>query len=349
MGGQRDVGDAPLIGEYGFDESLTNFEGLGPRLLGLCQAFDGRPPRRHALGSDKLGRGPIIWYDRAQLTAGYTGAAIAFLDRAAAGDRPFYLNLWPDDVHSPFFPPQARRGDASKRALYQGVLETMDQQLGVLLDHIRETAALRNNTLILVCSDNGPEPGAGSAGPFRGAKATLYEGGIRSPLIIWGPGLVAADKTGRQNTSSVFSAMDLVPSLLQMAGLKPEDVVFDGENVADTLLGRSTASRAAPLCWRRPPDRGGLAHFAESSEQIVPVPLSARPAKLPDLALRDGTWKLLCEYDGSRPQLYDLAKDAAESNNLAQQQPETTQRLTAAVLAWHHSLPPDNGPKLSSD
>ncbi len=59
MGGQRDVGEAPLITEYGFDASLTNFEGLGPRVLPLCDAYDGKPPRKHALGSDQLGRGPI--------------------------------------------------------------------------------------------------------------------------------------------------------------------------------------------------------------------------------------------------------------------------------------------------
>ena len=56
MGGQRDVGEAPLIAEYGFDASLTNFEGLGPRLLPLCNAHDGKPPKKHALGSDNLGQ-----------------------------------------------------------------------------------------------------------------------------------------------------------------------------------------------------------------------------------------------------------------------------------------------------
>ena len=59
MGGQRDVGEAPLITEYGFDVSLTNFEGLGPRVLALKDAHDGKPPQKHALGSDKLGRGKI--------------------------------------------------------------------------------------------------------------------------------------------------------------------------------------------------------------------------------------------------------------------------------------------------
>jgi arylsulfatase A-like enzyme len=328
LGGQRDVGEAPLITEYGFDESLTNFEGLGPRLLGLCDAHDGQPPRRHALGSDLLGRGPIIWYDRTQLTAGYTGAAIQFLDRAAAEGRPFYVNLWPDDVHSPFFPPQARRGDGSKRALYHGVLRTMDEQLGVLFDHIRNSPKLRDNTLILVCSDNGPEAGAGSAGPFRGGKTMLYEGGIRSPLIAWGPGLIPADKAGQRNEESVFAAIDLVPSLLSLAGVKPPDgLVFDGENVAQTLVGKSMASRQAPIFWRRPPDRPG-----ELGND------------LPDLAVREGEWKLLCEYDGSSPQLYDLEADRGETTNLAAANPQTVQRLTAAVLAWHQAMPPDNGP-----
>src|SRR6185436_8544780 len=103
----------------------------------------------------------------------------------------FYVNLWPDDVHSPFFPPKSRRGDASKHELYEGVLKALDVQLGSLFDRIRNDASLRDNTLVLVCSDNGPEEGAGSAGPFRGTKGMLYEGGIRSPLIVWGPGLVA--------------------------------------------------------------------------------------------------------------------------------------------------------------
>ena len=329
MGGQRDVGEAPLISEYGFDESLTNFEGLGPRLLPLCEAFDGNPPRPHALGSDRLGRGPIVWYDRAQITAGFAGAALEFIRKAAADRRPFFVNLWPDDVHSPFFPPQAKRGDSTKRTLYHGVLETMDAQLGRLFDHIRNDAALRDNTLILVCSDNGPEPGAGSAGPFRGAKTMLYEGGVRSPLIAWGPGWVAADKAGTLDRTSVFAAMDLAPTLLGIAGAKPErGVAFDGENIADALLGKSSAaSRKAPIFWRRPPDRPGDAG-----------------ANLPDLAMREGNWKLLCEYDGSRPELYDLARDRAETANVAAANPEIVRRLTAALLDWHRSMPPDNGP-----
>ncbi|MBM4022902.1 MAG: hypothetical protein FJ284_11810 [Planctomycetes bacterium] len=84
-----------------------------------------------------------------------------------------------------------------RRAMFHAVLEEMDRQLDRLFRHVRETPALRNHTRILVKSDNGPQPGVGSAGPFRGAKTTLYEGGIRSPLIAWGPGVIAAAAAGR--------------------------------------------------------------------------------------------------------------------------------------------------------
>lgn len=322
MGGQRDVGEAPLITDYGFDETLTQFEGLGPRLLPLGITGDGKPPVKHALGSDNLGRGPVIWMDRSIITRAFVSSALEFMRRAARDQRPFYVNVWPDDVHSPFFPPPDRRGDGSKRALYLGVLKTMDEQLGPLFDFVRQDAQLRTNTLILVCSDNGPEPGAGSAGPFRGHKATLYEGGTRSPLVVWGPGLIPAAKAGSRNEESVLSAIDIVPSLLRLAGLTPPPDTFDGEDLADTLLGKGTRSRQSPLFWRRPPDRPG-----------------DQRENLPDLSVRDGDWKLLCEYDGSLPQLYDLKTDRAETRNVAAENSDIVRRLTASVRAWHQAAP----------
>lgn len=328
LGGQRDVGDAPLIGQYGFDQSLTNFEGLGPRILPLLDAYDGKAAERYSLGSDSLASGPIDWQKRDRVTASYAEAAIRFIDGAQANNRPFYINLWPDDVHSPFFPPANRRGDSSKRDLYLGVLQTMDEQLGRLFDRIRNDASLRVNTLLIVCSDNGPEDGAGSAGPFRGTKATLFEGGIRSPLVVWGPGLVARERSGSTNTASVFSAMDLVPSLLKIAGVgAPGGVEFDGEPLPNVLLGASDTSRRKPLFFRRPPDR----------------PNHPREGDLPDLAVRDGKWKLLCEFDGTKPALYDLESDGAETSNVAEAHPEIVERLTAAVLEWHRAMPAGEG------
>jgi arylsulfatase A-like enzyme len=332
MGGQRNVGDAPLIAEYGFDASLTNFEGLGPRLLPLCYSGKGEP-KPHALGSDKLGHGPITWMDRSLITQGYTAGAIDFARKAAGEGKPFYINLWPDDVHSPFFPPMERRGGGKKA--YHAVLENMDKQLGAIFEFIRSDPKLRDNTLILVCSDNGHEPGAGSGGPLRGAKTTLYEGGVRSPLIVWAPKLIAAGAAGSHNATSVFAAIDLVPSLLNVTGVaRAEGAVFDGEELAATLLGRSNSSRAAPICWRRPPDRKSWPQYKLGVQ--------------PDLAIRAGNWKLLCEYDGSKPELFDLAADPGEAANAAPQNPAVVAELTAMLLAWHQSMPPDNGPQLGA-
>jgi arylsulfatase A-like enzyme len=333
LGGQRDVDNAPPISTYGFDESLTNFEGMGAKLLPLTLKPGDTQPGRIWADAERLGQ-PVTWMQRSQITGGFVDAAIPFIDRASNQGKPFYINLWPDDVHGPFWPPVDKWADG-KRGLYLSVLREMDRQLGKLFDHIRDTPALRNNTIILVCSDNGHEPGAGRAGPFRGAKTRLYEGGVRSPLIAWGPGLIPAEKSGMHNETSVFAAFDLVPSLLALANVTaPADVKFDGENVAATLVGKSIASRIAPIHWRRPPDR-------KSSPPALPGPQ-------PDLAMREGNWKLLCDYDGANVELYDLSKDLGETTNLADQQADLTKRLTNAALAWHQSMPADNGPALGA-
>ena len=321
MGGQRDVGDAPLITEYGFDQSLTNFEGLGPRILPLCNAHNGKPPRKHDLGSSNLGHGPVTWQDRSQITTSFVNGALAFIDRAAAARRPFFVNVWPDDVHSPFFPPGTRRHSKKKRALYHAVLESMDEQLAPLFDRISNDPELRDNTLILIASDNGPEPGAGSSAPLKGNKGYLHEGGIRSPLIVWSPGLLAKGKAGSINSTAFFSSIDLNASLYQVAGIQPV-ARLDGETLAETLLGKSEAGRKSPLFFRRPPDRPGTADD-------------------PGLAVRDGPWKLVCAYDGSRIRLYDLKADPAESTDLSADHPEIAERLRRGLLDWNKTLPPD--------
>ncbi len=327
MGGQRDVNDAPPITAYGFDASLTNFEGMGPKLLPLTLKPGPTEPGKIWQRAEILGDG-YRWMLRSEITTGFVDAALPFIDKAVASGKPFYINLWPDDVHSPFWPPVESWGDGSKRRLYLSVLEAMDQQLGRLFERIRDDKHLRDNTIVLVCSDNGPELGAGEAGPFRGYKTQLYEGGVRSPLIVWGPGLVK--KQNHVDTGSVWSAIDLAPSLLTLTHTPwPENVSFDGEPLVDTLLGQG-GSRAGEIFFRRPPDRN--AFYGDDD--------------LPDLAVRSGQWKLLCEYDGSEVELYDLSVDVAEANNVAEKHPQVTGQLVKALLAWHQSMPPDNGPSL---
>lgn len=325
LGGGRDVGDAPLIAEYGFDESLTQFEGLGDRILPLMDSQDGQPPTKLPLGvaSAKLGHGEVRWVDRDDETAVFVKSAIEFIQEAKSSKRPFYVNLWPDDVHTPLQPPHELRGDDSKRALYLGVLENMDRQLGELFNYIRDDAELSKNTVIIVASDNGFEQGAGSAGDLRGAKGILYEGGVREPLIVWGPGVLAERSAGATNDETVFSSVDVVQSLLTIAGAEASPTAeLDGEDLSPTLLGAERQRRSKPLFWNRPPDRP---HFDGNDA--------------PDLAIRDGQWKLLLEYDGEKPQLYDIAADPNETKNLAKEQPEVTARLKAQLLKWHQTLP----------
>ncbi|MGI9244721.1 MAG: sulfatase-like hydrolase/transferase, partial [Verrucomicrobiales bacterium] len=328
MGGQRDVDDAPAITAYGFDESLTNFEGMGAKLLPLTlkPAPDGGEPVAGRIWdkAERLGDG-FRWMQRSEITGGFVEAALGFIDRAEQEEKPFYINLWPDDVHGPFWPPLDKWG-GDKRALYNGVLDSMDEQLARLFDRVRDDPKLRQNTIIVVCSDNGHEPGAGKSDPLRGAKTWMYEGGIRSPLIVWAPGLIDADLAGSTNDESVFSAIDLNRSLYTIAGIKPRDEL-DGEDLSGTLTGRSKQGREAPIFWRRPPDRPGFSHGLDEDN--------------PDLATRDGKWKYLVNHDGSDPQLYDLTTDPSESKNVAAELPGVVARLDRAVRAWNAEMPVD--------
>ena len=263
---------------------------------------------------------------RSKITGGFIDAAIPFMEKARKAGKPFYVNLWPDDVHSPFWPPAEKYNDAKKngkRGLYLAVLEAMDRQFGKLFDYVRKNEKLRDNTLVLICSDNGPELGAGRAGKFKGYKTHLFEGGVRSSLVAWAPGLIAKKAVGTRNKSSVFSAIDLTPSLLKLTGAKPPaDAEYDGEDMLDTLLGKSAVSRTAPLFFSRPPDRKNFYGMKD----------------LPDLSMRDGKWKLLCDYDGGRPLLLDLTTDPGETKNLADRHPEIAKEMTRKTMAWYESV-----------
>ena len=214
--------------------------------------------------------------------------------------------------------------EAGKRGLYLAVLEAMDQQLGELFDYIQNHDKLRDNTLILICSDNGPEMGAGRAGNLKGYKTHLYEGGIRSSLVVWGPGFIKEASRGIRNKESLFSAIDLVPSLLNFSGSAGQKGAnYDGENLIETILGEAKKSREAPIFYSRPPDRKSFYGFEN----------------LPDLAMRENNWKLLCDYDGSRPELYDIGNDPGETFNLAETQGERVNLMTERLLSWWSSMP----------
>ena len=317
MGGQRDVTDAPAISSYGFDTSVTNFEGLGPRILGRFDKLNHVPT---AMSAKFAGEADVQWVERHKVSEKFVDRAIAEMDAAAKQNKPFFVNLWPDDVHSPCQAPPNNRGDGSPAAQYVGVLNELDRQLGRAFDHIRDDPNLRDNTIILLCSDNGQEPGLGTSGGLRGSKGQLYEGGIRSPLIVWSPSRV--ESKGTTNGKTVLAAMDLAPSLLSIAQIAPSsDVKFDGVDMSKTLLAQGQPDRGQPVMWVRPPDRPGPKN------------------NLPDLAIRDGKWKLLVDRDGSQPELFDIVADEQESKNLAQENLGLVKQLTERVIAWDKDTP----------
>jgi arylsulfatase A-like enzyme/GH43 family beta-xylosidase len=324
MGGGRDVDDAPLITEYGFDESLTSFEGLGERYLW--------PDHLDSL-SAQLGHGAIHWTQKSQMTRHYVDRAIDFMKRHA--DEPFFINLWPNDVHDEHRPiPELvakYRGIAKSEdeAKFFAVLDEMDRQLGRFFDEM-DRLGLSDETIVVLTGDNGPtdwpryyragELPPGSTGGFRGRKWSLYEGGIREPLLVRWPGHVPA---GRVDEETVLSSIDLVPSLAHIAGASfPSTARLDGEELSRAFFG-TPARRERPLFWHYPND-------------IKP---GNRSFLTPQFAMREGDWKVLAERDGSDAQLYDLARDPRETTDLAAAEPARTRRMADRLAAWAAELP----------
>jgi len=220
---------------------------------------------------------------------------------------------------------------ASAAEIFYASVTDLDTHVGRLLDGL-EKLGLTKDTLILFSSDNGPEDihignaghsGIGSAGPFRGRKRSLYEGGIRVPGIIRWPGKVPA---GKIDETSVVAAVDWLPTVCHFAGVKlPATHRPDGEAMVDVFQGHSRA-RTTPLLW-------------EWRFRIAGEPFHHSP----QLAIREGDWKLYLNPDRTRVELYDLKRDLTQLNNLADKQPDLVAKLSEKVLAWSKDLPP--GPR----
>lgn len=326
MGGGRDVGEAPLITEYGFNESVTQFEGLGERYLATYETFDYKDGTRGLeKQSAKLGKGEVHWEKRENFTKVFVDRTIDAIENAQKANKPFYINLWPDDIHTPLEPPIHLRGDLSMQARFLGVMHEMDNHMGRLFDYIRNNKELNENTLIVFTSDNGPDKAVNDAGILRGHKTNLYEGGFREPFIAWWPSKIPNNLAGTKNTKTVMAAIDLPLTFMEISGAKPDKgVQYDGENMLAAISGKEQMKRSKPLFWIRPPDRPGYA-----------------PDNDPDLAMRKGDYKLLMDFDGSNIQLYNLETDISETNNLKDVQPQKATELKKELMDWFNNYPHD--------
>jgi arylsulfatase A-like enzyme len=307
LGGGRDVTNAPTFAKYGYDEHAGTYESPEPHPDITSTNWIWSP-------GDKVKR----W----ERTGFFVDKTLDFLARRKG--QPCFVNLWLDDPHTPWVP-NAETPQGPRPANLRGVLIEMDRQIGRLLDGLRDRG-LERDTLVIFASDNGALPtfDGRRSGGLRGSKLSLYEGGIRLPFIARWPGRVPS---GRVDDQTVLGAVDLLPTLAAMARAKlPGELALDGENMSAALEGKPVR-RARPLFWEYGRN--------EKSFSYPPLPRD----RSPNLAVRDGPWKLLVNADGSGAQLFDVVTDRSETNDLASQQPDHVQRLTKLVLDWRKSLP----------
>lgn len=313
MGGGRDIKNAPGFKKYGFDEHASTYESPDP--------------------DPALTATDWIWSDddsvkRWDRTGYFVDKTLDFLRRHKG--TPCFVNLWPDDMHTPWVPEENRRQSGKfpmnpdEEAAFKLVLAEYDKQIGRLLDGLEELG-IAENTLVIFTSDNGPLPSfkGSRAGGLRGTKLSLYEGGICMPFIVRWPGHVAA---GAIDSVSVLNSTDLFPTLANIASAQlPTNYKGDGEDRTGVLTGVSTP-RTKDMYWEY--GRNDYAFNYPKGRD-----------KSPNLAIRSGKWKLLVDYQKEDVQLYDMVKDKYETSNVAESHPDVVKELKTKLITWRTYLP----------
>jgi arylsulfatase A-like enzyme len=302
LGGGRDVVNPPKFAAYGYDVGLGTYESPEPAAgLGLKTTpwAKEREPQQVA---------------RHERTRWMVDETISFLN--ANVGKSCFVNLWLDDTHTPWVPENAVKRD---RANLAAVIVEMDKQIGRLVD------AVPADTLVIFASDNGALPTFQRERNIglRGSKLSLYEGGIRLPFIARWPGHIPP---GRVDEKTVLHAVDMMPTLAAVGGGKlPDGYTADGEDVSAALLGESV-TRRKPMFWEYGRNQTFFQYPAELDRS-------------PNVAMRDGKWKLLVNADGTGAELYDVLTDPKEAKNVATDEREVAGVMTKAAMEWRKGLP----------
>jgi len=241
-------------------------------------------------------------------------------------DKPCYINLWPDDVHSPWLASEQyycgdfRTPDYYTMEFLLPVIDVFDKDMGRLMDGIKELG-LDENTLIVFTSDNGPAPTFeySRTNGMSGCKNSLYEGGINMPFFVRWPGHI---KAGQTDSESVISAVDLFPTLCAIGGaVLPDNYVLDGMDIGNSFFSEKEIIDDRKIFWE---------YGRRSSRFSIPDSLDNSPV----LAVRFQNWKCFTSYDGETLELYNLKKDPKEQNNIASENKELVNSLKNEMLEW---------------
>jgi arylsulfatase A-like enzyme len=194
-------------------------------------------------------------------------------------------------------------------------LKVIDDGIGMILDKLAEYGIL-DNTIIIFTSDNGGESRVTDNHPLRGGKSTLYEGGVREPLIIYQPGKIA----GGRVINEIMCTYDFYPTICELTGTAmPRSQKFDGISIAPQLYGKNVAAQSPrAFYWYYPlKERHFLGGRSSSS-------------------IRQGDWKLIEFFDNGDKELYNLNEDIGETKNFLSAYPEKAAELQKMLDKWRN-------------
>jgi arylsulfatase A len=309
-----------LIGKWhlGYDEGRRPLEQGFDYFFGLLGGNHHYFAHMDRIGVDDLWLGNEAIEREGYTTDLITEEAEVFIEKHR--ERPFFLYLSHAAPHFPWQGP----GDAGKdirpkdqswqtgdRATYVAMVERMDEGIGRVLEAI-DASGLRERTLVVFTSDNGGHTYSRNA-PFRGAKGTIWEGGVRVPCLARWPGVLPAGASSGQ----VGITMDWTVTFRRLAGVAEDERGEDGIDLMPLLLGNRSGGERT-LCWRR--KKGPLRKSVEEGR-----------------AVRRGKWKLVENASGERF-LFDLEEDAGEERNVIGGQPEVAEALREVLDRWEEAV-----------
>jgi arylsulfatase A-like enzyme/lysophospholipase L1-like esterase len=260
------------------------------------------------------------------LTEALTIEANQAIDQAVVDGKPFFLYMSHYAVHAPyaadsrFYERYRTAGLDPTESMYAAMVEGMDKSLGDIVANV-ERHGLSDETIVMFISDNGGLSAQGRGGkphthnkPLSSGKGSAHEGGVRVPMIVAWPGVTRAGSVCRQPVI----IEDFFSTILDMAGVPHAQQiggVVDGRSFVNLLKGDQDKSRdERPLFWHFPNHWGPRG-----------------PGIGPSSAIRLGDWKLIYYHASRQYELFNLAEDLGEQNNMAEKQTEVRDRLAALL------------------